>query len=67
MIQKMTKSVRSDDKRGFCILPLLLLLIALSVLAAGGTTPADTATPDDSILENPGENLFYISLVPLEL
>ena len=50
------------NTRGFCILPVLLLLMALSVLAAGCTTPVDTGTPaptpDDRNLENPGTGPF---------
>ncbi|MDD1658239.1 MAG: nitrophenyl compound nitroreductase subunit ArsF family protein [Methanomicrobiales archaeon] len=58
------------NNRGFCILPVLLLLIALSVLAAGCTIPAETATPDDSIIENPETSLhppFQTSVEKVEI
>jgi hypothetical protein len=48
-------------KRKCSILPVLLLIIALSVLAAGCTSPADTVTPvtpDKSNLENPETGPF---------
>jgi hypothetical protein len=48
-------------KRRYCTLPVLLLFIVLSVIAAGCTTPVDTAipvTPDESNLENSGTSLF---------
>jgi len=49
------------NNRKFSIPPVLLLIIALSVLAAGCTSSADTATPvtpDKSSLENPETSLF---------